>query len=121
MCQVCGSCCRRGAQECLGSLQTPRIILESQNKAAPGPMLINEAYMMPSRSMVTPGPKLLLLAMSGSVVLPLLGSVLMFIVQVNTGAHVNLVLNHDLRYKVLTEQFLPLADPGRAIPSHQKS
>lgn len=107
-----------GTQECLGSLQPPGTILESQNKAAAVPMLIKESYMIPPRSMVTPGPKLLLLDMSGSVVLPQLGSVLIFIAQVNTRTHVNLVLNNELKYKGITEQFLPLVGPGRAIPSH---
>lgn len=44
-------------------------------------------------------PKLLLLAMSASVVLLQLGSVLAFFVHITTGAHRNIVLNHVLKYE----------------------
>ena len=53
--------------------------------------------------MMTLGPKMLLLAMSGSIVLPNLRSVLMPIVYVITKAHENRVLNHVMRYESLTE------------------
>lgn len=53
--------------------------------------------------MMTSGPKMLFLAMSGSIVLPNLRSVLMPVVYVITGAHENHVLNHVMRYESLTE------------------
>ena len=46
--------------------------------------------------MVTTGPKLLLLAMSGFVALMPLGSALMSVACVTTMAHVNHVFNHVL-------------------------
>lgn len=69
--------------------------------------------------MVTATSKLLLLAMSGSVVLTQLGSVLMSIAHVTTGAYVNYVLNRVLKYKGHAE-LLPLltAPHGRAGPLH---
>ena len=53
--------------------------------------------------MMTWGPKILLLAMSGSIVLQNLRSVLMPIMYVITGAHENHMLNHVMRYEILTE------------------
>lgn len=64
--------------------------------------------------MVTSGPKLLRMAMSGSMVLPHLGSVLMSLAHVTTGAQANHVLDHVLKYKDFTRLALALTDPGRA-------
>lgn len=65
-----------------------------------------------SRAIVTSGPKLLLLAMSGCVVLLKLRSVLMFIAHITTIAHVNRVL----KFKGHGELTLPLASPGIETP-----
>lgn len=65
----------------------------------PGIMLLLDSCqswrpVQPSRAMVTSGPKLLLMAMSGSLVLLLLGSLLTSIVCVTTGGHMNDVLTY---------------------------
>lgn len=66
---------------------------------------------------MTTGPKLLLLAIPGSVVLLLLGSVFMSAAHVTTGAHashvLNHLLNHVLRYKGSAELTLPLTVPRK--------
>lgn len=67
--------------------------------------------------MVTTGPKLLLLAIPGSVVLLLLGSVFMSVAHVITGAHashvLNHLLNHVLKYKGSAELTLPFTVPRK--------
>lgn len=50
-------------------------------------------------SWMTAGPKLLPMAMSGTVILRQLGSVLMSVGPVSTGAHVNHLLNYMLKYE----------------------
>lgn len=52
-----------------------------------------ERAALPSRTVVTSGPKLLLRALSGSMVLLQLGSMLMSMTHITTEAHVNHVLN----------------------------
>lgn len=67
---------------------------------------------------MTTGPKLLLLAISGSVGLLLLGSVFMSDAHVTTGAHASHVLNHPLnhvlKFKGSAKLTLPLTAQRKA-------
>lgn len=54
-----------------------------------------ERPVLPPRAVVTTWPKMLLMAMSGSVIQTQLGSVLMFIACVITGANANHVLKSE--------------------------
>lgn len=71
--------------------------------------------------MVTTGPKLLLLVMSESMVLMQLGSGLMSITHVTTGAFVNHVLNPVLKYECHPELVPNFTGLGRAGPHSQRA
>ena len=72
----------------------------------------SERHMLPPRSTVSAMPKLLLLALSGSMVLLQLESILMTIDYITTGSH------NVLKYKILIELALPLISLGKAnLPS----
>lgn len=74
-----------------GSGPPPEDMLDSGDHIAAGTMLIWEACATLG-VMVTSGPKLLLMVMSGSMVLLHMGSVMMSIAHVTTEAHLNYVL-----------------------------
>lgn len=80
----------------------PGVLLESGDHdnvrglhCSPGPMVTSE-------------PKLLLLAMSGSLVLMQLGSVLLSVVHVTKRGHENHVMNHVLKYQCRAEWAAPI-------------
>lgn len=72
----------------------------------------SERPKLPPGAMVTSRPELLLMDMFGSVVLWQLESVLRPITCVTAGAHTNRVLNHELKYKGLTQLALPHTGQG---------
>lgn len=74
-----------------GSGPPPEDMLDSGNHTAAGTMPIWEACATLG-VMVTSGPKLLLMAMTGSMVLLQMGSVMMSIAHINTEAHLNYML-----------------------------